>query len=79
MTRQRVFERRDGETSDEHSQAEQHGTDSTAGCASGDKIADHTDDGGAGIAGPGELIGWRDQQNRDTHKHRDCGGASRSP
>ena len=75
MTRQRVFERGDGESSDEHCQAEQHGTDSAVGGASGDKMADHTDDGGAGVASPGELIGWRDQQNRDTHKHSDGAGA----
>ena len=57
MTRQPVFERGDGESSDEHCQAEQHGTNSASGGASGDKIADHTDDGGAGVASPGELIG----------------------
>ena len=76
MTRQRMFQRGDGESSDEHCQAEQHGADSAVGGASGDKIADHADDGGAGVASPSELIGWRDQQNRDTHKYRDGGGAS---
>ena len=44
--------------------------------AAGDQIAGHTDDGGAYLPSPGELVGRRDQQNRDTDNHRDCGGTS---
>jgi hypothetical protein len=41
MTRQRMFQRRDGESSDEYGQAEQHGPDSAVCGASGDKSRPH--------------------------------------
>jgi hypothetical protein len=56
MTRQRVFERGDGESSDQHGDAEQDGPDPTAFRAASDQIADYTDDGGAGIPSPGDFV-----------------------
>ena len=75
MARQRVLEPGDGESNDEYCKAEQHGADPAVGAA-GDQIAGHTDDGGACVPSPGELVGRRDQQNRDTDNHRDYGGTS---
>jgi hypothetical protein len=46
VTRQRVFERGDGESSSQHGDAEEDGPDPTAFGAASDQIADHTDDRG---------------------------------
>lgn len=72
MTRQRVLEPRDGESGDQHCEAEEHRPNPAAFRAASDQIASYTDDGGAGVASPGDLVDGGRQQNRDADDHSDC-------
>jgi len=74
VTSQRLFDRGDCSGDDEDPDAEQHGTEPALLCATGDRIADNTDDGGARVASPVELTLCRCQENRDTDDSRDGRG-----
>jgi hypothetical protein len=76
MTRQRVLEPGDGESGDQHCEAEEHRPEPTAFRAASDQIAGYTDDGGAGIPSPGDLVDGWGQENRNTHNYRNCCGSS---
>jgi hypothetical protein len=52
MARQRVLEPRDGESGDQHCEAEEHRPSPTAFRAASHQIADYPDDGGAGVGSP---------------------------
>jgi hypothetical protein len=72
MAPQRVFQRGDDDGESKDPKAEQQCTHPALFGSAGDPVTDHTDDGGADIAGPGELISWRRDQNGDADQQ--CNG-----
>ena len=76
MTSQRVFQRRDHNGESEDTKAEQQCPHPALFGGASDPVTDHTDDRGADIAGPGELISRRRDQNGGADQQRNgcrCG------
>jgi hypothetical protein len=67
-----VFQSRDDDGDSENAKAEQQCTHPALFGGAGDPVTDYADDGGAAIAGPGEFISWRRDQNWDADQQ--CNG-----